>query len=90
MRGEKAMGQVVRAMSENMVKKMEHQRNWVKGHLTEDSILKYNTVEGKLLLLQGIIDAGYLSERANDGITIAGCYIRRFIGAKPRFGVGGN
>jgi hypothetical protein len=53
------MEQIVRAMSENMVERIEHQRNWVKGHLTEESTLKYDTVEGKILLLQGIIDAGY-------------------------------
>jgi hypothetical protein len=53
------MGQVVRTMSENMVKRIEHQRNWVKGHLTDESSLRYDTVEGKLLLLQGIIDGNF-------------------------------
>ena len=56
---ERAMGQIVRAMSKNMIDRIEHQRSWVKGHLTEESTLKYDTIEGKLLLLQGIIDADY-------------------------------
>jgi len=53
------MGQIVRAMSENMIERIENQRNWAKGHLIEESTLQYDTATGKLALLQGIIDAGY-------------------------------
>ena len=53
------MEQVIRAMSDNMVKRIENQRNWVIGHLTENSTLKYDTVEGKLSLLQGILDGNF-------------------------------
>ncbi|MDR2729086.1 MAG: DUF3806 domain-containing protein [Chitinispirillales bacterium] len=53
------MEQVIRKMSDNMVKRIEHQRNWVIGHLTEKSTLKYDTVEGKISLLQGILDGNF-------------------------------
>ena len=53
------MEQVIRKMSDNMVKRIEHQRNWVIGHLTEKSTLKYDTVEGKISLLQGILDRNF-------------------------------
>ena len=53
------MGKVVRAMTGDMLKRVEWQRNWVKGHLTDESPLKYDTAEEKLLLLQGIIDSNF-------------------------------
>jgi hypothetical protein len=53
------MEQVIREMSDNMVKRIEHQRNWVIGHLTEKSTLKYDTIEGKISLLQGILDCNF-------------------------------
>ena len=56
------MEQVVRAMSESMVRRIEHQRNWVKGHLTQESTLKYDTIDGKLRLLQGILDSNFLTK----------------------------
>jgi hypothetical protein len=43
-------------MSEEMAQRIENQRLWVKGHFTEESIYKYETIEGKLYLLQGILD----------------------------------
>jgi len=42
-----------------MASRIEHQRSWVKGHLAEKSTLQYDTTEGKLSLLQGILDNGY-------------------------------
>jgi hypothetical protein len=43
-------------MSTEMAKRIEAQRNWVKGHFTEDTLNKYETVDGKLYLLQTILD----------------------------------
>jgi hypothetical protein len=45
-----------------MTQRIENQRNWVKGHFTEDSINKYDTIEGKLYLLQGILDNEFYSK----------------------------
>ena len=53
------MGQIIRDMPENMVKRIMHQRNWVKGHMSEEFLPQYSTVEGKLSLLQGIIDGNF-------------------------------
>jgi hypothetical protein len=50
------MEQIVREMSAEMTQRVASQRDWVKGHFTEDAVHKYETVDGKLYLLQTILD----------------------------------
>ncbi|GMO70499.1 MAG: hypothetical protein Ta2A_19110 [Treponemataceae bacterium] len=53
------MEQIIREMSEEMAQRIEKQRNWVKEHYDQESRYKYDTIDGKLHLLQGIIDNEY-------------------------------
>ena len=54
------MEQIIRELSEEMSKRIESQRNWVKDHYTSDAIEKYETVDGKLELLDKIIKANWI------------------------------
>jgi hypothetical protein len=56
------MEQVIRKMSKEMVQRIENQRLWVMGHFTEESKYNYETIEGKLYLLQGILDQKFYSK----------------------------
>ena len=56
------MEQIIREMSEEMAQRIDKQRLWVKGHFTEESQYKYDTIDGKLNLLQGILDNNYYSK----------------------------
>ena len=53
------MEQLIREMSEEMVQRIEKQRNWVKEHYDQGSRYKYDSIDGKLHLLQGIIENKY-------------------------------
>ncbi len=50
------MEQRVEPLSDEERAPLERQRIWVRDHHSEDSISKYDTVEGKLNLLCGILD----------------------------------
>jgi hypothetical protein len=43
-------------MSTEMTQRIESQRNWVKSHFSKDALYKYETTDGKLYLLQTILD----------------------------------
>jgi hypothetical protein len=42
--------------------RLESQRDWVRGHYDPEARHKYGTVQGKLVLLQAIIDAGWIEK----------------------------
>lgn len=42
--------------------RIEAQRDWVRGHYDREAQHKYGTVEGKLVLLQAILDAGWIEK----------------------------
>ena len=56
------MDQIIRELSSEMIKTLESQRDWVRNHYTLDSIDKYNTVEGKLYLLDTIIKSKWINK----------------------------
>lgn len=42
--------------------RIEAQRDWVRSHCDPEAQHKYGTVEGKLVLLQAILDAGWIDK----------------------------
>jgi hypothetical protein len=50
------MEQIIREMSAEMTQRVASQRDWVRGHFAPDAVHKYDTVDGKLYLLQTILD----------------------------------
>ncbi len=52
---------VTKPTSEELAR-IEAQRDWVRGHYDPDAQHKYGTVEGKLVLLQAILDAGWIDK----------------------------
>ncbi|MDR2705137.1 MAG: DUF3806 domain-containing protein [Planctomycetaceae bacterium] len=56
------MQQIIREMSVEMAERIKKQRNWVKEHFTEESQHKYETIDGKLYLLQGILDGNFINK----------------------------
>jgi hypothetical protein len=66
------MEQIIRQISEEIAQRIENQRLWVKGHFTEESIYKYETIEGKLYLLQGILDQKFYGKDETWGLQSLG------------------
>ncbi len=56
------MDQVIRELSDEMINRLESQRDWVRNHYTPDSITKYETIEGKLNLLDVIIKSDWIQK----------------------------
>ncbi len=54
------MEQIIRELSNNMIARIQSQRDWVQNHYTQDSIDKYDTVDGKLNLLDIIIKSNWI------------------------------
>lgn len=52
---------VTRPTSDELAR-IEAQRDWVRGHYAPETQHKYVTVEGKLVLLQAIVDAGWIEK----------------------------
>ncbi|MDR1172729.1 MAG: DUF3806 domain-containing protein [Bacteroidales bacterium] len=76
------MEQTVRQVSEEMAHRIESQRLWVKGHFTEESQDKYQTIDGKLYLLQGILDNNFYGkdktwELQSLGITFGDALVQK-------------
>jgi hypothetical protein len=76
------MEQIVRKMSKEMDKRIESQRIWVKGHYTEESQYKYDTIDGKLYLLQNILDNKFYGkdetmELQSLGITLGDALLQK-------------
>lgn len=53
------MEQEIHALNEQDKAEISERNEWVKGHLTENAQEQYDTFEGKLYLLQGILKNGY-------------------------------
>lgn len=53
--------QVTKPTSEELAR-IEAQREWVRGHYDPAAQHKYGTVEGKIFLLQAILDAGWIGK----------------------------
>ncbi len=56
------MEQLIRGLSNEMIKRLEAQRDWVRNHYDPDSIKNYNTKEGKLKLLDTIIKSNWIKK----------------------------
>ena len=50
------MEQKIYEIDDEMIEWIKSQNEWVKGHLAPESQYKFDTSEGKIYLLQGIID----------------------------------
>jgi hypothetical protein len=53
--------QVTKPTDEELAQ-IEAQRDWVRGHYEPDTRHKYQTIDGKLVLLQAILDAGWIDK----------------------------
>ena len=53
---EEKMEQKIYEIDDEMIEWIKSQNEWVKGHLAPESQYKFNTSEGRIYLLQGIID----------------------------------
>lgn len=56
------MEQRVTKPTSDELARIEAQRDWVRGHYDPEAQHKYGTVEGKLVLLQAILDAGWIEK----------------------------
>lgn len=56
------MEQRVTKPTSDELARIEAQRDWVRGHYDAEAQHKYGTVEGKLSLLQAILDAGWIEK----------------------------
>jgi hypothetical protein len=54
------MEQKVEPISAEMAAHSERQRSWVRDHYTEESRHEYETLDGKLRLLETIVEAGWI------------------------------
>ena len=54
------MEQRVTKPSADDLAEIEADRDWVRGHYDSDAQHKYETLQGKLVLLQAILDAGWI------------------------------
>ena len=56
------MEQIIRELSHSMTATTESQRGWVRNHYPPESIDKYETIEGKLNLLDVIIKSEWIQK----------------------------
>lgn len=56
------MKQIIRELSEKMVVQLESQREWVRNHFTPESINEYETIEGKIKLLDTILKSEWIEK----------------------------
>jgi hypothetical protein len=57
------MTQIIRELSEEMTCRLESQRKWVKDHYDEENIGNYETLGGKLVLLDTILKSGIIDKK---------------------------
>ncbi|TWT17018.1 DUF3806 domain-containing protein, partial [Luteimonas marina] len=55
------MKQIIEAMNQEDSADVEAKRDWVKNHYEPHALDKYNTVEGKLALVDAILTNGWVS-----------------------------
>lgn len=66
------MDQVIRELSDEMIKRLESQRDWVRNHYTPDSIKKYDSIEGKINLLDTIIKSEWIKKDETNKLQCLG------------------
>lgn len=75
------MDQIIRKLSNGMIKRIESQRDWVRNHYNEESIDKYETIDGKLKLLDLIIKSNWIQKDETNklqclGITLGDIFVQ--------------
>ena len=90
------MSQEIFPVSHAMAQDIEAKRNWVKNHYTSESKSEYDTVEGKLQLLDIILKSGWIEKDEILklqclGITLGDAFAQglslEWIGVKDAFGI---
>jgi hypothetical protein len=66
------MEQVIRELSDEMIKRLEAQRNWVRNHYVSDSNKNYNTFEGKLGLIDVILKSNWINRDETNKLQCLG------------------
>ena len=56
------MRQIIREISDEMKLRIEAQRDWVRNHYNADSLVKYDSFDGKLELLDIIIKSNWIQK----------------------------
>lgn len=73
--------QKILGLTPEMTKYIESKRNWVRNHFTPNAISKYETVEGKLELLDTIIKSNWIEKTETYklqslGITLGDVFVQ--------------
>jgi hypothetical protein len=55
------MEQIIRELSDEMIRRLEAQRKWVRNHYVTDSNEIYDTIEGKLKLIDIILKSNWIN-----------------------------
>ncbi len=66
------MDQIVKDLSTEMVNRIEAQRKWVRNHYLKDSINEYETIEGKLNLLDVILRSNWIEKEETNKLQCLG------------------
>ena len=66
------MSQTIRPLSQEMIKRLDSQRNWVKGHYSDNPEESYSTVKGKLELLDIIITSNWINKNEKNKLQCLG------------------
>lgn len=56
------MKQIIRELSDEMIIRLEKQRDWVRNHYSPESTFKYESINGKLELLDTIIKSNWIQK----------------------------
>lgn len=66
------MEQKIKKITEEMTLRLESQRNWVRNHLEQASFESYNTVQGKLTLLDTILNSNWITKDETNKLQCLG------------------
>ena len=66
------MEQIIREISDKMKRRIEAQRDWVRNHYEPDSTYKYNSIEGKLRLLDIILKSNWIEKDETNKLQCLG------------------
>jgi hypothetical protein len=66
------MDQTIRKLSDQTIKRLEAQRTWVRNHYEPSAINNYDTVQGKLSLLDTIIKSNWINKDETNKLQCLG------------------
>jgi len=75
------MEQIIRKISAENSRRIETQRSWVRNHFDPSSVEEYNSIEGKLSLLNTIITSNWINKEETNklqclGVTLGDIFVQ--------------